>query len=62
MEQNIADSIRHYKRDFICITLLENQIVPGNTEMVWVFFQTFFLIFIVKKMSSYDDDIDFKRT
>ena len=62
VEQNIADSIRHYKRDFICIILLENKIVPGNTELVWVFFQTFFLIFIVKKMSCYDDDIDFRRT
>ena len=62
VEQNIVDSIRHYKRDFICISLLEKKIVPSNTELVWVFFQTFFLIFIVKKMSCYDDDIDFKRT
>ena len=61
VEQNIVDSIRHYKRDFICITLLEKKIVPSNTELVWVFFQTFSLIFIVKKMSCYDDDIDFKR-
>ena len=62
VEQNIVDSIRDYKRDFICITLLEKKIVPSNTELVCVFFQTFSLIFIVKKMSCYDDDIDFKRT
>ena len=61
-EQNIVDSIRHYKRDFICITLLEKKFVPSNTELVWVFYQTFFLIFILEKMSCYDDDIDFKRT
>ena len=62
VEQNIVDSIRHYKRDFIYITLLKKKIVRSNAELVWVFCQTFSLIFIVKKMSCYDDDIDFKRT
>ena len=49
VEQNIADSIRHYKSDFVCITLLEKKIVPGNTELVSVVFSIFFSNFHSQK-------------
>ena len=42
VEQNIGNSIRHYKGNIsFALTLLEKKFVPDNTELAWLFFQTF---------------------
>ena len=48
-EQNIVDSIRHYKRDFICITLLEKKKLCQATQNWFRYFSNFFSNFHSQK-------------
>ena len=63
VNQNIADSVRHQKRNFsFALTCQKKMFCARQHRIVLSVSSNFFLIFIVKKFRCYNDDIDFPRT